>query len=97
MVRRGAAACVTADLTSAAVAAGNSDHMSATAPVTNGVAALVPPIVILFITRCLVSASPGVRSSQRPFVSAIFEKRRSYAITGMTQGWPVMAELPTAL
>ena len=45
VVRRDAAACVTADLTSAAVAPGNSDHVSATAPVTKGVAALVPPIV----------------------------------------------------
>jgi hypothetical protein len=56
VVRRGAAARVIAYLTSAAVASGNSDHVSATAPVTNGVAALVPPIVNGFVTPRLVTA-----------------------------------------
>src|SRR5438128_5204083 len=93
VVRRGAAACVTADLISAAVAAGNSDHMSATAPVTNGVAALVPPIVNGLVTPRLVTASPGAPSPPRPIEAPRLDKcigypRRSYAITGMTQGCP---------
>src|SRR5215469_5363183 len=66
LVRRDAVAWTTADLTAAAVAVGNSDHVSATAPVTNGVAALVPPIVSGSVTPRLVTASPGAPSPQRP-------------------------------
>jgi len=65
-VRRGVAACVIADLTSAAVAAGNSDQVSARVPVTNGVAALVPPIVNGPLTPRLVTDSPGAPSPHRP-------------------------------
>src|SRR5215471_9096573 len=45
VVRRGPPAFVTAHLTSAAPAVGNSDHKSAIVPVTKGAAALVPPAV----------------------------------------------------
>jgi hypothetical protein len=40
--RRGPEACMTANFTSAGVAIGYSDHSKAIAPVTKGVAALVP-------------------------------------------------------
>jgi hypothetical protein len=59
-LRRRAVACVIADLTSAALASGNSDHNRATAPVTKGVATLVPPIVTASaIVPRLVIASSG--------------------------------------
>lgn len=46
VVRRPANACAMAAFTSATVAVGNSDQIRAMAPLTNGVATLVPPSVI---------------------------------------------------
>jgi hypothetical protein len=71
VVRRGVEAWVTAYLISVGVAAGNSDHNNAIAPVTNGVAALVPLNVIgLLLTPRLVMSSPDAISpclpSERP-------------------------------
>jgi len=73
LVRRGAAAWIIVDLTAAAVAVGNSDQVSATAPVTNGVAALVPPIVNGSFTPKLVTDSPGAPSPDRPIEAPRFE------------------------
>jgi len=74
-VRRGAAACVTADLTSAALAPGNSDHVSATAPETNGVPALVPPSVRgVAVAPRLVTASPGAPSPHLPIEAPKLDK-----------------------
>jgi hypothetical protein len=67
VVRRVVYVWVTANLTSAAVAVGNSDHNSAIAPVTNGVAALVPPKVSgLPSAPRLVMASPGALRPRLP-------------------------------
>src|SRR5207249_4982921 len=101
VVRRGAGAWVTAYLTSAAVAAGHSDHNSAMVLVTKGVAALVPPNVSgePFAPR-LVMSSPGAINPRRPSELPRFDVRiglpcRSQATTGRTHGWRVIAVLPS--
>ena len=92
MVRRPAIACVTAALTSAALAAGNSDQRRATAPVRNGVATLVPPSLSgLPSTPRLAIASPGALRPRSPKERPKFDSRvgfpcASQAPTGMTQG-----------
>ena len=95
------AARVTASLICAALAAGNSDHNSAIAPVTNGTATLVPPSV----SGCpsapkLVTPSPGALKPRLPielpkFDASVGLPRGSQAPAGMTQGCRVMAELPS--
>ena len=67
MDRRGVEAWVTAYWTSAADAAGKADHSNAIAPVTNGVAALVPLNVNgePWEPR-LVMSSPGAISPRLP-------------------------------
>ncbi len=75
LVRRDAAPWMTADLTAAALAAGNSDQISATAPVTNGVAALVPPIVTgSAVVPKLVIASPGAPNPPLPIEAPRLER-----------------------
>jgi hypothetical protein len=67
VVLLGAKACVAADLMLAAVAAGNSDQISATEPVTKAVATLVPPIVSgSSVALRLVISSPGAPSPRLP-------------------------------
>ena len=74
VLRYGVAACATADFTSAAVVVGNSDHSSAMAPVTNGVAALVPPDGYSGPTAPrLVTLSPGALTPRRPIVCPRFD------------------------
>ena len=90
--RRGEDAWEMASLICAAVAARNSDHNSAIAPVTKGTATLVPPSV----SGCpsalkLVMALPGAVKPRLPielprFDSFIGLPRRSHATTGMTHG-----------
>lgn len=85
----------------AVVAEGNFDHKSAIAPVTNGTATLVPPNVRGWpeVPR-LVMLAPGAESPRRPMELPKFDSLmglpvRSHATTGMTQGWRVIAELPS--
>src|SRR2546429_7508853 len=93
---------VRANFTSVAVAVGNCDHKSAMAPVTKGTATLVPPNVMRPPSAPrLVTSSPGAPSPRLPIEPPRFDcwigrPRRSYATTGMTQGWRVIAELPMA-
>ncbi len=92
---------VIVSLTSAAEVAGSSDHSKAMAPVTNGVAALVPPNECgLPAAPRLVIFSPGAANPRLPtellrFDSRVGLPRWSHAITGKTQGCRVIAELPT--
>src|SRR5215467_6611452 len=84
----------------ATVASGNIERSSASVPVTNGVAALVPPEVNGFPSGPrLVTASPGAirprRAIELPRLdTASGRPARSQATTGMTQGWRVIAEPP---
>lgn len=71
------------------------------APVTNGVATLVPPNVRGWpaVPR-LVMFVPGAENPRRPMELPKFDSLmglliRSQATTGMTQGWRVIAELPS--
>ena len=84
----------------AALAAGNSEHNSAIAPVTKGTATLVPLRVSEWpsVLR-LVILSPGALKPRLPielprFDSFIGLPARLQATTGITHGWRVMAELP---
>ena len=99
--RLGLPAPVTARLTWAAVAPGNSDQSSAIAPVTKGAAALVPPngCGLPFVPR-LVTFSPGALSPRLPIELPKFDSLSGLpcilqAATGITHEWLVMAELPT--
>jgi hypothetical protein len=92
---------VIANFTSAAFASGNSDHSSAIAPVTKGAAALVPLIVrdLPSVPR-LVMLCPGALSPRLPIElprldSPVGSPLPSQLTTGITQGWRVIAELPT--
>ena len=83
---------VIARFTSAMAARGNADSSSATAPVTNGVAALVPLETSgePFAPR-LVMAAPGAISPRREIESPRFEMAvgrpsKSQAATGITAG-----------
>src|SRR5262249_46680261 len=72
--RRGAPACVMANLICAALASRNSDHNSALVPVTNGTATLVPQSV----SDCpcglkLVMPSPGALKPRLPIEPPKFE------------------------
>ena len=74
MFRRREKGRVMASFIAAAEAFGNSDHSSATAPVTNGAAALVPPKVSgLPSAPRLVIPSPGAPSPRRPIELPRFE------------------------
>ncbi len=72
------------------------------APVTNGAAKLVPPRLVAEPRAARLSiGSPGPPSPRLPMELLRFDSlsgrpRRSQATTGMTQGWRVIAELPTA-
>lgn len=100
LVRRFPLAFRRAEITSAEVAPGNSDHNSATAPVTKGAAALVPPRHSgLPSTPRLTISTPGAQSpriaTDRPrFVLCIGDPWRSQATTGIAHACRVMAELP---
>ena len=92
---------IRASLIWAALMEGNSDHKSAIAPVTNGTATLVPPSVrgSPLVPR-LVMPAPGAKSPRLPIELLKFDSFsglpwRSHATTGMTQGWRVIAELPS--
>src|SRR5262249_16129220 len=91
----------TAALTCAAVAVGTSDQASATAPVTNGAAALVPPSVSRpFRAPVLLTLSPGALKPRGPMEPPRFDwpkvrPPKSQATTGITQGCRVTAVPPT--
>lgn len=91
---------VTANLTSAARALGNSDKMSAIAPVTKGVAALVPPKERgLPSAPRLATSKFGALSPRRPMELPKLDSEvglpwASQPVTGITQGWRMIAELP---
>jgi len=81
-----------ANLISAAVASGNSDHKSAMVPVTKGAATLVPHILIDFPPGArLVMLLPG---ALRPYILMDLPKFEvliglpveSHAVTGITHG-----------
>src|SRR5881227_1489776 len=92
---------VIADFARPALASGNIERSSASAPVTKGVAALVP----LEVNGCLLAPrlvipSPGAIRPRRAIELPRLETARglparSQATTGMTQGWRVIAEPPT--
>src|SRR5262245_34611396 len=98
---RRATARVTAVLIVAALLLRKMDQISAMAPVTNGVAALVPLEVIVPPSESrLVIASPGAMRPRRPIalprlVMPSGLPRASHAATGITHGWRVIAEPPT--
>ena len=81
-----------ASLICAAVAAGNSDHTNAIAPVTKGTATLVPPNVTDWPSEPrLVMPSPGALNPPLPMELPRFDNfiglpARSQAATGMTHG-----------
>ena len=89
--RRLETAFVTASLTSAAVAAWNSDHKSAIVPVTKGAAALVPSSVTGSEPGPrLVMLTPGALRPRRPIEPLRFEwlagrPVSSHATTEMTE------------
>src|SRR3954447_10408357 len=68
--------CVTADLTSAAVEPGNTDHSNATVPVTKGTAKLVP-LSVRASPSCprLVMRSPGALSPRLAIEPARLDAR----------------------
>ena len=83
------------------LASGKIDRSSASVPVTNGVAALVPPPVsdCPLLPR-LVMASPGAIRPRRAIEAPRLDTAsglpaQSQATTGMTHGWRVIAEPPT--
>src|SRR5258708_5576468 len=98
-LRRGVDACKIASLISAALAWGNCDHSNAIAPVTNGAAALVPLAVNQPSGAAkLVILSPGARNPSLPIEAPKLDwlmgrPTSLQAVTGITQGCRVIAEL----
>src|SRR5271166_534031 len=92
---------VIANFTSDAPASGNSDQSNAIVPVTKGAAALVPlkvrglPFVPRLVIFCPGALSPPLPIESPRFDSPVGRPLPSQLTTGITQGWRVIAELPT--
>jgi hypothetical protein len=71
-------------------------------PVTKGAAALVPlkvrglPLVPRLVMFCPGALSPRLPIESLKFDSLVGRPPSSQLTTGITQGWRVIAELPTA-